>query len=649
MLGLAVLIAQPLGAADLDRSVMVESWRFAAETSTRAARFDLDDTEWREVSSLTGPVDFEGVGWFRSRFSTQPDVDRRLVVLVTNVSPIEIWIDGDRQYASTSAHFPIWAHPIVLGPGDRHVIAVRVENLDWTRMRDMGFLGGFRLSLSSVEPGLRRAAEIRDTSLGAHAIFIGISAALAVVFLLLYAFNPDERARLYFAAINLANVGIELCTTLFIRVEDPAAFPWISALITLSVVGMSISLMFVVRSLFFEVPRWYRLYVAAGVAVACSTWILPLSILYFYSLTGILEGLRTLVIAMRHRKPGSALIGAGFLVVFAGVALQAAHDLQGIDYDESIAAAVGLLGLLAAMCVKLAMDFAASQRRRVAAETERVRLEDENLRKAQALEEAQKLEEAHRALEAKHRELVDTQSYLIQAEKMASLGRWVAGVAHEMNTPLGAMASARDSISRAKDKIATMDAGDPKLVRALDVIGESAGVIEKGTVRIAEIVDRLRSFARLDEAEVQRVHLHACVRDALALSVDDAGDRIEVVQTLSHDLPEILVKPGEINQVLYNVLLNAKQAIAERGRITVETRREGSDAVVTVTDDGCGIPREALPRVFDPGFTARGGRVGVGLGLAIAYRIVEAHRGKIEIDSEVGRGTRVTVRLPINA
>jgi signal transduction histidine kinase len=181
------------------------------------------------------------------------------------------------------------------------------------------------------------------------------------------------------------------------------------------------------------------------------------------------------------------------------------------------------------------------------------------------------------------------------------------------------------------------------------VIDDAAKVIEVGTVRVSGIVDRLKSFTRLDEAELQRADIHRGIEDALAMASHELGDRIEIARNFAADVPQILCKPGQLNQVLFNVLINAKHAIPDRGRISIETAVVGGTVRIKVKDDGIGIAKEALPRVFEPGFTTKGVGIGMGLGLSIAYRVVQEHGGEIEIASEPGKGTEVTISLPITS
>ncbi|HJS75292.1 MAG TPA: PAS domain S-box protein, partial [Vicinamibacteria bacterium] len=254
-----------------------------------------------------------------------------------------------------------------------------------------------------------------------------------------------------------------------------------------------------------------------------------------------------------------------------------------------------------------------------------------------------------------NRELRQAQAQLVQSEKMASLGGLVAGIAHEINTPVGAMTSMHDTLVRAtaklKEHLKEKDPGvfetDERLKSLFAMLDESNTVIRSGASRVAEIVRRLRSFARLDEAELKKVDIHEGLEDTLTLVHHEIKHNIQVVRDYGK-LPLMSVFPSRLNQVFLNLLNNARQAIGEKGTITIRTWLEDKTANIAITDDGVGIPPENLPRVFDPGFTTKGVGIGTGLGLSICYQIIKDHRGKIDVESEVGRGTTFTIRIPTN-
>ncbi len=271
-------------------------------------------------------------------------------------------------------------------------------------------------------------------------------------------------------------------------------------------------------------------------------------------------------------------------------------------------------------------------------------------RKAQAaLRES--YEELEEKVEARTLELRQKQSQLVQSEKMAALGQLVAGVAHEINTPLGALGSNIDIFARTLRRIETIVdeagvSGNEKLNQLLRSAGELTKVSQTAAERIVTIVGSLRRFARLDEAELDEVDLHEGIENTLTLVQHELKNRIQVEKDYG-EIPRVKCYPNQLNQVFMNLLVNASHAIEGQGNISIKTRREGDNVRIEFRDSGRGIPQENLARIFDPGFTTKGSGVGTGLGLSIVYRIVQDHRGSIQVESDVGKGSTFKLLLPI--
>ncbi|MCP4683928.1 MAG: PAS domain S-box protein [bacterium] len=265
------------------------------------------------------------------------------------------------------------------------------------------------------------------------------------------------------------------------------------------------------------------------------------------------------------------------------------------------------------------------------------------------------IKEVNEELARANKHLKDTQSQLVQSEKMASLGLLVAGIAHEINTPIGAVNSMHNTQHRAYLKLKEAISSEcgracednDKIAPLTTIMDDANRVIETGVERVTTIVRRLRSFARLDEAELKTVDIHEGLEDTLTLIHHEIKNRIKVVRDYG-DLPPLACFPGRLNQVFLNLLNNARQAIAGEGKITITTAIRDVRAVIKFADDGVGIAPEKLKRIFDPGFTTKGVGVGTGLGLSICYQIIEDHRGRIDATSTVGKGTTLTISLPMN-
>ena len=294
--------------------------------------------------------------------------------------------------------------------------------------------------------------------------------------------------------------------------------------------------------------------------------------------------------------------------------------------------------------------------------------------KASNVELEKRVEERTRELSAAMQHLKESESQLIQSEKMSSLGQMVAGVAHEINTPL---AYVKNSLGTVADKLpelksvldncekllALLQAGNDASglskqfalvsqqiaqLKQQGVVDELAGLVKDGlygTGQMAEIVGNLKDFSRLDRSKVTSFNLNEGLQSTLLLA-KHLLKAVTINKNLG-DVKPIVCSPSQINQVFLNLITNAAQAMGERpGTITLTTRVEGDGVAVDVADDGNGIAPEVLPKIFDPFFSTKEIGKGTGLGLSISYKIVQQHGGRINVESKVGSGTRFTVWLP---
>jgi two-component system NtrC family sensor kinase len=249
------------------------------------------------------------------------------------------------------------------------------------------------------------------------------------------------------------------------------------------------------------------------------------------------------------------------------------------------------------------------------------------------------LEEWGRTLEEKVRqrtdELVAMQARVAQSERLASLGMLAAGVAHEINNPLGGI------LALTALTLEDLPAGDPNR--------ENLEEVRKQSERCRDIVRGLLEFSRQTAVNTEMVDINRILQEMLALVGKQAMFfNITVVKEWDPDLPPVMADRSQLQQVFMNILMNGVQAMEEKGTVTIVTRRAPADGhvEVVISDSGCGIPPDVIDRIFDPFFTTKASGKGTGLGLSIAYGIVTEHRGTISVASEVGKGTTFTVRLP---
>jgi signal transduction histidine kinase len=285
-----------------------------------------------------------------------------------------------------------------------------------------------------------------------------------------------------------------------------------------------------------------------------------------------------------------------------------------------------------------------------------------NLRSAHEIEASEREAEIYRLrsvelhdknveLEKTLKELHTAQAQLLQDGKMAALGNLVAGLVHEVNTPIGAIKSSSDTALRAIERLYAGlypdGEGDAAHRSILDVLHTNANTALSSAERIEEIAWSLRNFAHLDEAPFQRVDINEGIESTLTLIGHELGDRIRVVKELG-ELPRIFVYPSELNQVFMNLLLNAAQAVDGEGTISVRSSLEDGRVRVEVADDGRGIPPEKLEHLFEPGFTKKHSTVRMRTGLYTSYNIVRNHLGELTVESRVGEGTTFRVSIPID-
>lgn len=283
----------------------------------------------------------------------------------------------------------------------------------------------------------------------------------------------------------------------------------------------------------------------------------------------------------------------------------------------------------------------------------------------------QRVIERTEELKRTYEELQKSQLYLIQSEKMAMLGQMVAGVAHEVNTPLGYV---KNNVTLLQDlnteynslveNILALDKQDVDQKEILSNIRKQAhnikqdGIEEEqeqifsdtlfGVEQIAELVVNLRNFARLDEEKVKKVDMRQCINTSLNISRNNTKHLNIEKRYEGKEIPEIECSPAQINQVLLNLFNNAAQAMPDReGRLIIDLNQNGEFLQIDVGDNGSGMDEVTRAKIFEPFFTTKPAGVGTGLGLPICKQIIEAHGGTIKVDSKIGKGTLFRILLPI--
>ncbi len=288
------------------------------------------------------------------------------------------------------------------------------------------------------------------------------------------------------------------------------------------------------------------------------------------------------------------------------------------------------------------------------------------------------VEERTAELEKALQDLQNTQSQLLQSEKMASIGQLAAGVAHEINNPvgfvksnLGTMNEYLEDLMKLVDRYRILGTTLSKekdirenetLQRTLDdikkqedeiglsfILDDYKKVIDEsfeGMARVAKIVSDLKDFAHVDKAELEHADLNNGIESTLNIVWNELKYKAQVIKDFGN-IPLVECYPQRLNQVFMNIMVNAAQAIEDKGEIRITTRAENGYVEIRISDTGKGIPPDELPKIFDPFFTTKEVGKGTGLGLNMAYNIIQKHKGTIDVESEVGKGTTFIIRIPV--
>ena len=309
---------------------------------------------------------------------------------------------------------------------------------------------------------------------------------------------------------------------------------------------------------------------------------------------------------------------------------------------------------------------------------ERKKTEEIQSLNEQLIETSSLIEAKNKKLVSTLKRLEDTQTHMLQSEKMASIGQLAAGVAHEINNPTGFVSSNLKTLSDYQDDIThliekyhglignlnaeennnSMSNGikskieeiagfekDIDVEFLLEDIVDLIGDCREGTDRIKKIVIDLKDFAHPGEEVIQATDIN----NGLVSTLNVVNNEIKYKATVHKDfgqIPPVKGVPQQLNQVFMNILVNAAQAIEKKGDIHIKTRLVDQKVSITISDTGCGIPEESLTKIFDPFFTTKDVGKGTGLGMNIAYNIIQKHQGTIEVESEIGKGTTFIISLP---
>lgn len=680
---------------------MLENWKYHAGDDPLWASPIFDDTHWHTLGPpdddrwhMPESIDWQGVGWFRKHVTLGSGAQKqRLALLLYQAGAMEIYINGKRVYQNGRIEqgrlvqngklvLVDLPHLVALDleDADQLLIAVRFAVANVKSKMTLGIPTWWGIGLGLYHDAyLHRDNQIRERTI--FQMLAGIPLAFAVLHFLFYLFYRRAKGNLYYA-ILATGTALLIFTPMYFAFSTEH----INGLFTLFKMSLICTILMSLKFYYYEffqrMPRYWPFIAWPGYVLAAFSWTIPIQYVYFLSFLGFPELIRIVSKAICRNRPGAWIIAVGLAIFVITCSHQMLIELDVIRRTDLYLYVYGIVSLIISMSVYLAYTFGATSRQLETQVVEVQRLSDENIKQAQLAREQERQnrerETTRKVLEAenqlrtmeldaaqKRQEMLEdlaesnqalrlTQAQLVQAEKMASLGNLVAGIAHEINTPIGAINSMHDSLVRAIDRLETEvkkrmpeeHLAQNDIQNSFRVIGEANRVIATGSERVREIVRSLRNFARLDEADWKRVDVHEGIESTLALVQHDFRNRIELHREYGV-IPNVECFPGRLNQVFLNLLVNASQAIEGKGKITIRTFLKDERVHVAIEDTGKGIAQENLSKIFESGFTTKKAGLGTGLGLSICRQIVDAHKGEIAVESTEGVGSVFTVKLPV--
>ncbi len=701
----SLLYCFPLNTQAEQGIVWPDNWSFLAGDSMEWARPDFNDSGWDKLPLGTFPSgSWSGVGWFRIHLKVEPtEWNKTKGIMVKGAGAWEIYQNGElahrvgrigstpddtdsRIVFESEPHIIIFnSPPSSLNEPTDQIIAIRYSRFFKERPLRQGLDAFFSISLTDYEEGRAVYTKQLRRATRHQALIVGLSLTFALFHFFLFIFYPSSRPNLYFALLAACTALISFSDFQITLATLPSAMLFFQRVnfIFIPLTGLA-ALRFIYSVFYLKRPKQFSWLFIIGLLLCIPTWFKPYftePFLRVFLILILLEFGRT-ILNFRLKKakaliPGGWVIAVGCIPLLFCIAIEQLSKIINVtiiwEYFD-LSAAYSMLILMFSMSMFLARDFGRTKtnlEKRTAELTQlNLELEDRvsqrttELAGANASLEDQygklqasrdQIQKAHSELQAAHEELGQAQARLVQSEKMASLGNLVAGIAHEINNPVGAINSAADSSLRSLQILTQLlressdlisITNDPKFEKALDVLESNSRLNADASARITEIVKSLKSFSRLDQAEFQEVDLHEGLDSTITLMQHEMKDRIEIVRDYGN-LPLVFCNPNQINQVFMNILDNAIHAIEDKGTIAIKTSQEGDTVFVRIIDDGIGISNSDISKIFNPGYTTKGRGVGTGLGLSISYNIIADHKGKIEAKSDIGLGTEITVSLPI--
>ncbi|MBF0431167.1 MAG: hypothetical protein HQK83_07820 [Fibrobacteria bacterium] len=668
-----VLISEDLFKNKENRLQLESVWKYHPGDNVEWASPQYDDSDWESQANsiLYGKYlpksDWDGIGWFRT--TIKPDsqlVNKSLAIMMNQACASEIYLDGKLLFSEgvigntaeeetcRITFETMTLFPIVFPDTGEYQLAVRYSFKGYKNVAKEMVAYGFFLSFSEYNRAYEHILERINMYSGLRMFFTAIPFILAILHFLLFAFYPRSRENLYY---SIFCVGAAMLTFSILGAwmhTSGTLFMWHIFFFKVSLLVIYISGLLFLYSIFYSrLPLWFWPFMVTALILLASSWWLGFGWMYGFGIVVMIAQIYIVIFAIKNKKPGAWLIFSGFLIFAIACTYQMLSAfgmvpmLSGFFQFPYL---YGFTGMMLCMSIYLARNFAQTQ----------LTLEKVNVNQIHTI---QKLEDEVKERKKAEELSRQQQEKLIQADKMASVGILVSGVAHEINNPNNYMLLNSNNLSDVwkemkpildsycEEKGDFMIAGLP-YTDLRDEIGSLISGISEGSERIRMIVQSLKDFARQDPGAMnQQVSVNSVIKSSVIILANMIKKSTDYFTTdFDENIPMVKGNNQQIEQVVINLISNSCQALPDKNcELTVRTSydNEAGKVNVLVEDKGKGIKPEDMTHIMDPFFTTKRDTGGTGLGLSISFNIIKEHGGELVFHSEEGKGTKALIILPV--
>ena len=669
--------------------ILDKGWKWNAGDNSDFARPDFDDSAWESIDPAKDIFDLPQldkktgqIGWFRIRISIDTRLSRQLVFQLNQSGASEIYLNGKLIHqigvlsknlaeirAFTTSRAPL---TIPFSPDEDQVLAIRYAlqpNISYGQHFGISNIG-LQIHINTVEGANKfQLEQLLDDRNGN--LYVGSFGILAILFFTLFLFFPARKESLYFAIYTIIQA---LTWSYFYKMNLPIEVKNIFILKNSYLIFQTVSYFFLLLSvytIFKQKPGWifWIFRMLCIVAILCGTYIFPLGwLVYGTGLSTLLnlEATRLAFIAMKRKQKGAWIMVIGGAIYSLSWFLFNLRFLHIFNFDIGIDFfLISILSIPVSFAIYFGYDFGLTNRilQQKLLENEVLSKEKQEILSTQneTLEKqvAEKTAELSKSLTA----LKQTQSQLIQKEKLASLGQLTAGIAHEIQNPLNFVNNFSEVSNELIDEMNTeLDKGninEAKLIardikQNLEKInhhGKRADAIVKGMLQHSQI-----STGQKEPTDINKLCVEYLRLSYHGLLAKDKSFNATLKTDFDTSIGNINIIPQDIGRVLLNLYNNAFYAVNEKTKsgvagyeptVSVSSKKINSNVEIKVADNGNGIPQKIVDKIFQPFFTTKPTGQGTGLGLSLSYDIVKAHGGEIKMETQEGEGTTFTIVLPV--